>query len=578
MAATTLAKYGKGDISCTREACVQIFTGQADGLNPRSLEILQGMGMAPELLQETNELGEICFCNPGKDSGMLERTGRLPDTIPGISRFRQSVIHQGRIERLFLGKMAAWSKDAQGRQRIVVERGVTPDLLILPSLEANPLSNDPDDRITVRLRHLSAAEAKPAQNALGFKLVGESADFFWGVVDGIPVTDFPDIRMRCAIHSAESGSLRIIPRENQLVRLYIQIPQPANGQRPNRADVTPEKLIDAAKKIMEPYTVDFPHRLADQWVWGDRNFCAGDAVHTHSPKAGQGMNTSMADTFNLTRKLAHVLQRKAVPQILRTYHTERSEVADELIRFDHKFSRVFSGKPQKDIFDETGVSLAEFKDAFEKGNNFSSGTSVDYPHSGIVSKPAEGSASALAPNLPVGPRFKSHQVVCLSNALPYAIGDLLSVDGRWRVVVFAGDVRIPALRARVDGLAAFLGESADSPVVKYTPAGADVDSIVECLTILGCPRVDVEQETFGEVLRPRKGLHGCRDYLKIFADGESCHQGHGRAYEKYGIDPKVGCVVVVRPDQYVALVTDVGDHEGIARFFDGFMLSCDTML
>ena len=39
-----------------------------------------------------------------------------------------------------------------------------------------------------------------------------------------------------------------------------------------------------------------------------RVFIAGDACHTHSPKAGQGMNVSMQDTFNLGWKLAAVLR------------------------------------------------------------------------------------------------------------------------------------------------------------------------------------------------------------------------------------------------------------------------------
>lgn len=47
---------------------------------------------------------------------------------------------------------------------------------------------------------------------VGLELQGEATDFIWGVLDIIPITDFPDIRMRCAIHSAESGSLMIIPR------------------------------------------------------------------------------------------------------------------------------------------------------------------------------------------------------------------------------------------------------------------------------------------------------------------------------------------------------------------------------
>lgn len=139
----------------------------------------------------------------------------------------------------------------------------------------------------------------------------------------------------------------VIPRENDLVRLYIQIAQPEKGKRPNRAEVTPEKLLKAAQSILAPYTIEMPNiewytcyeigqRLATKWVWNNRVFIAGDACHTHSPKAGQGMNISMADTFNLSWKLAHVLQKKADPNILKTYEVERAQVANQLIEFDQK--------------------------------------------------------------------------------------------------------------------------------------------------------------------------------------------------------------------------------------------------
>lgn len=59
--------------------------------------------------------------------------------------------------------------------------------------------------------------------------------------------------------------------------------------------------------------------------------------------------------------------------ILKTYQSERRRVAQDLIDFDHKFSRLFSGRPAKDVMDEEGISMDEFKNAFEKGNMFASG-------------------------------------------------------------------------------------------------------------------------------------------------------------------------------------------------------------
>lgn len=59
--------------------------------------------------------------------------------------------------------------------------------------------------------------------------------------------------------------------------------------------------------------------------------------------------------------------------ILKTYESERRQIARDLIGFDHRFSRLFSGRPAKDIMDEEGVSMEEFQKAFEKGNEFASG-------------------------------------------------------------------------------------------------------------------------------------------------------------------------------------------------------------
>lgn len=52
---------------------------------------------------------------------------------------------------------------------------------------------------------------------------------------------------------------------------------------------------------------------------------------------------------------------------------ERRKIAQDLIAFDHRFSRLFSGRPARDIMDEEGISMDSFKEAFEKGNLFASG-------------------------------------------------------------------------------------------------------------------------------------------------------------------------------------------------------------
>ncbi|KAL5402214.1 hypothetical protein PMIN03_010849 [Paraphaeosphaeria minitans] len=476
---------------------MKIFNGQADGLQSRSLEIFDSFGFADRAWKEANHMLEMCLWNPG-DDGTLRRSDRVPDAIVGLSRFTQIVLHQGRIERFFLDNIKKHSKDS-----LRVERAVVPEYLSV----SEELCDDHSPKsypLKVQLRHLTEEEATPAQSdgqtiqdglfrsnlaeddtddliahsranagsmevvrakymvgcdgahswtrrQLGFKLEGEPTDFIWGVLDIIPITDFPDIRERCAIHSASSGSLMVIPRENKLVRLYIQLTEvkPDASGRADRSQITPDIIIKAAQKILAPYKLSYKYcdwwtayqigqRVGTNFDYRNRVFLAGDAVHTHSPKAGQGMNVSMQDAYNLGWKLALVVKGVAQPSILKTYQSERRRIAQDLINFDHKFSRLFSGHPAKDVLDESGVSMTEFKDAFVKGNMFASGLSVDYGSSTLVAKGGDAAEQGdgtdvsssmtqivgkqeLATNVKLGMRFPSYKVLNQSDARPWYV-------------------------------------------------------------------------------------------------------------------------------------------------------------
>ena len=97
-----------------------------------------------------------------------------------------------------------------------------------------------------------------------------------------------------------------------------------------------------------------------------RVFIAGDACHTHSAKAGQGMNVSMADAWNLGWKLAAVLRGTAKPELLHTYSEKRQAVAKQLIDFDREFSRRFSGRRRDSPgADGEAVDPEEFQEYFK---------------------------------------------------------------------------------------------------------------------------------------------------------------------------------------------------------------------
>lgn len=102
-----------------------------------------------------------------------------------------------------------------------------------------------------------------------------------------PDLEAADIRVRSMVRNANGGSLMIIPRENKLVRLYIQLTDGlSNNGRLTRSMVTPEMLIETARRILIPYTIDFTfihwwsayqigQRLGDHFDKQGRIFLAG---------------------------------------------------------------------------------------------------------------------------------------------------------------------------------------------------------------------------------------------------------------------------------------------------------------
>jgi phenol 2-monooxygenase len=270
-------------------------------------------------------------------------------------------------------------------------------------------------------------------------MVGDTSDAVWGVMDIFPKTDFPDIRKKVTIRS-KAGNLLIIPREGEhMVRFYLELPYGTDAKK-----VTLEDLQTTAKGILSQYTLDINHtywwsayaigqRLANQFSKDNRVFLTGDACHTHSPKAGQGMNLSLQDGYNIGWKLATVLKDEAGPELLKTYNLEREKTASDLIDFDREFTRLFSSKADKQSKD----AAKQFSEYFIKSGRYTAGLTTTYEDSMITN--TKGSTQDLAKNVTVGMRFPSAQVVRFSDARAMQIARALQSTGHWRLLVFAGD-------------------------------------------------------------------------------------------------------------------------------------------
>jgi phenol 2-monooxygenase/3-hydroxybenzoate 4-monooxygenase len=564
-----------------------IHLGQADGIACRTMEMFQAFGFAHKVVQEACWINEVTFWKPDeRDADRIVRHGRVQDTEDGLSEFPHVVLNQARVHDHYLDHMRnSPSRLEPHYARRVLDVTLDPkasDYPVTVRLERIDAAHQGQQE-TVRARYVVGCDGarSAVRKSIGRELVGDSANQAWGVMDVLAVTDFPDIRYKSAVQSPH-GNLLVIPREGgYLVRLYVEMDKLGEDERVSARGITIEKLIASAQRILHPYRLEVKEvpwwsvyeigqRICDKYddvpaadtdARLPRVFIAGDACHTHSPKAGQGMNFSMQDTFNLGWKLAAVLRGQAEPKLLHTYSEERQVAGKALIDFDREWAKMFSDKPkQGSDAGGKGVDPKEFQKYFEQHGRFTAGVGTHYQPSLIT---GAATHQSLARGFTVGMRFHSAQVLQVTDAKPVHLGHAALADGRWRLYAFAG-AQDSSLRA----LCRFLEESPDSPGRRFTPKGQDTDAVFDLRAVFQQPHTEVAIEAMPALLRPAKGRLGLYDYEKVYS---AVMKNIPDIYDLRGIDRQQGALVVVRPDQYIAHVLPLDAHAALAAFFAGFM-------
>jgi phenol 2-monooxygenase len=560
----------------------RLVLGQADGIQPRSVETFQAFGFAERIVAEAYNIAYMNFWGPDpQNPGEIIRTARTEDYALKISEFPHLIVNQARVLDYF-AEAAAY-----GPGRIVPDYGIE-----FAGLTVHTTGEFP---VEVRLRHVAGPRAgeertvrakyvvgsdgarSGVREAIGRTHVGAFAAHAWGVMDVLVNTDFPDWRTKCAINS-EAGNILHIPREGgYLSRMYIDLGEVA-ADDDHRVRQTPvEEIIRRANEILHPYSIDVKqvawhsvyevgHRVtdhfddaADEAGREPRVFLTGDACHTHSAKAGQGMNVSMQDGFNLGWKLGHVLTGLAPQSLLSTYSAERQPVAQQLIDFDREWSSLMARKPEE-ISDPTELATFYLGTA-----EFPSGFMTQYGPSMIVTHDAH---QELAGGFPLGKRFKSVEVVRVCDGNVVHLGHHAKADGRWRIYAFAD---APAA-GEPSALALFAEwlNSPESPIARHTPDGADVDAVFDVKVIYQQPFEEVDITRVPDVFLPRTGPLGLTDWEKVYSAAPSAWSSDDIFAEREL--SRDGVVVVVRPDQYVAAVLPLGATDELAAFFAGAMI------
>ncbi|GAA2921761.1 phenol 2-monooxygenase [Microbacterium keratanolyticum] len=553
----------------------RLVLGQADGIQPRSVETFQAFGFAERIVAEAYNIGWMNFWGPNPEKpAEIIRTARTEDYGLKISEFPHLIVNQARVLDYFA------EAAVHGPGRIAPDYGIEfVDLTVHDDgeypveVQVRYVAGDrAGEERTVRAKYVVGCDGARSgvRRSIGRTHVGAMAAHAWGVMDVLVNTDFPDWRTKCAIN-AEAGNILHIPREGgYLSRVYVDLGEvPEDDNRTVRH--TPlEAVIQKANDILHPYTLDVKevawhsvyevgHRVTDGFddsEPGDdrapRVFLTGDACHTHSAKAGQGMNVSMQDGFNLGWKLGYVLTGRSPETLLSTYSEERHPVAQQLIDFDREWSTLMARKPEE-ISDPTELATFYLGTA-----EFPSGFMTQYGDSMIV---AADSAQQLAAGFPLGKRFKSVEVtrVCDGNAVH--LGHHARADGRWRVYAFAD---------RSGEALASWAKAFTETVGRFTPADADIDAIFDVKAIYQQRYDEFEITAVPELFLPKTGPLELTDWEKVYAAAPSAWVASDIFAEREL--SRDGVVVVVRPDQYVAAVLPLTDPEGLAAFFAGALL------
>lgn len=303
-------------------------------VHPRTLELLRPLGVTDALLERAD-----------RDPGVVLHLGRravgvhLGDlALPGTEFPHLTVVRQSVVEEVLAGALS--------ERGVLVERGV--ELVDLTTDEGGARAT---------LDRGSVAEEVRAQFVVGCdgaaSTVRTRAGIGWRGGDYREEVVLADLELEGALTSrlhhvaaARQGVVFLFARgERATWRMLATRPARRATCSPGQpgddvAEADLQELLDGAglgvtvRQVAWSASIPMQRRVADAFAFGPL-FLAGDAAHTHSPAAAQGMNTGIADAVNLGWKLAGACRHPDRVTLLTSYDDERRPVARQVLALTH---------------------------------------------------------------------------------------------------------------------------------------------------------------------------------------------------------------------------------------------------
>ncbi|KAH8807430.1 pentachlorophenol 4-monooxygenase [Xylogone sp. PMI_703] len=487
--------------------------GRAISIYPRTLELLDQLGITDELIQTGVIMRSVVnFDKEGK---------RIP------SRGWNSMFDS--LERTYFKyilNIRLFYTEQIIQKLLKDEGGVVEVNSTLKDLEFHEYTSD-GTNLTGDSKFIVGADGarSKVRDLVGIGMDVDLTELRWIRVDGIMETNMPDQELVCAsVESPTHGNVFWTKIDHGRQRIGFALPSTVLAKYGE--NMTEEDMKVECTQAMKPFSLKFikvdwwtlytvRQSVAKQYFTRDCVLLAGDACHIHSSAAAQGMNTGIHDAVNLGWKLGGVVKGWYDKSILNTYETDRRPVAEQVIALDRIFSSLISNKiPQDEAYTYSTDPRIALTEVINRSIAFNVGLGIEVglgplsraPKTGMINGGARAPDAKLYP-----PGF--HACVRLMS--------LLKNTGVFWVLVFAGQPLLtrPAIRG--------FKEYLDSNVsfTRSVPPGS-----VNFLTIISGIDADGNSALGGE------------SFGRFYYDHDNT------AHVRYGIATTAGGVVVVRPD------------------------------
>ena len=549
-----LARYGVSThVVEQHERAQQTRYGRAAMIAPRTLEMLDQLDLADQLGQIGFVVrGQSSYKNGEKVDSVSSAASDITDTFfdylllcrqrytedvirEGYSRFSDGAVQYG-------ARLTGFSVMTGSNERFQVHCII---------------ENQNGIKATVKSKHLIGADGgrSTVREIAGIEFEGESSSRFWVRIDGIVETDMPEARRGiCGIESSSHGSVLWACLDHGVTRVGFALPRELRERL--GANISKDDVILEAQKALRPFTLEFKtvdwwtvysvgQRLASQYISnGGRVMLAGDAAHTHSSGAAQGMNTGLHDAVNLSWKLAGHIKGWFAGSVLDSYTAERRPIAHKIIEQDKIISVLTGGEIPEAFKSDPNVDPHKLlTDTYKKNASLNTGLGVTYPPDSltIVHSKSQKEYKVLP-----GERGPDALLQRPGTHIPIRLLSLLKNYGRFTAILFCGDPSNNSNSIKKRRL--YLNDRGSFK--EYPETLCSQMTIIASANDAGSPAERLGSDFYGPT----------------FYDVD------GSAHARFGVSLEKGAVFLLRPDGTVGTAFDVEDGAAASKYFGQFVI------